>query len=41
MFHIWLINFDFEAFWKLVNELDPHLKFIFEKLTTDINFLHI
>ena len=39
IFHTWLINFDIERFYKLINELDPDLKFIFEKLTTDINFL--
>ena len=37
----WLINFDIEPFYKLINELDPDLKNIFEKLTTDINFLDI
>ena len=41
IFHTWLINFDIETFYKLIDELDPDLKFIFEKLTTDINFLHI
>ena len=40
IFHIWwLINFDIEPFYRLTNELDPDLKFIFEKLTTNINFL--
>ena len=41
IFHTWLINFNIEPFYKLINELDPDLKFIFEKLTTDINFLDI
>ena len=41
IFHTWLINSDIEPFYKLINELDPDLKFIFEKLTTDINFLDI
>ena len=41
IFHTWSINFDIEPFYKLINELDPDLKFIFEKLTTDINFLDI
>ena len=41
IFHTWLINFDIEPFYKLINELDPDLKFIFEKATTDINFLDI
>ena len=29
------------AFYKLINELDQDLKFIFEKLTTDTKFLDI
>ena len=41
IFDTWLINFDIKPFYKLVNELDPDLKFIFEKLSTDINFLDI
>ena len=41
IFHTWLINFDIEPFYKLINELDPDFKFIFEKVTTDINFLDI
>ena len=41
IFHTWLINFDIEPFYKLINKLDPDLKFVFEKLTTDINFLDI
>ena len=41
IFHAWLINFDIEPFYKLINELDPDLKFIFKKLTTDINFSDI
>ena len=41
IFHTWLINFDIEPFYKLINELDPDLKFIFEKLTTNVNFLDI
>ena len=40
IFHTWLINFDIEPFYKLINQLDPDLKFIFEKLTPDINFLN-
>ena len=39
IFHTWLINFDIKPFYKLINELDPDLKFVSEKLTTDINFL--
>ena len=41
IFYTWLINFDIEPLYKLISELDPGLKFIFEKLTTDINFLDI
>ena len=41
IFHTWLISFDIEPFYELINEPDPDLKFIFEKLTTDINFLDI
>ena len=41
IFDTWLINFDIKPFYKLVNEIDQDLKFIFEKLTTDINFLDI
>ena len=41
IFHTWLVNFDIEPFYKLINELDQDLKFIFEKLTTDIKFLDI
>ena len=41
IFHTLLINFDIEPFYKFINELDPDLKFIFEKLTTDINLLDI
>ena len=29
IFHTWLINFDIKPFYKLINELDPDLKFIF------------
>ena len=41
IFHTWLINFATEPFYKLINELDPDLKFVFEKLITDINFLDL
>ena len=41
IFHTWLINFDIDPFYKLINELDSAFKFIFEKLTTDIIFLDI
>ena len=33
IFHTWLINFDIEPFYRLINELDPD--------TTNINFLDI
>ena len=33
IFHTWLINFDIEPFYKWINELDPDLKFIFEKIS--------
>ena len=39
IFHTWLINFDIKPFYKLINELDPDLKFIFERFNTVINFL--
>ena len=41
IFHTWLGNFDIKPFYKLINELDPDLKFSFEKRTTDINLLDI
>ena len=41
IFYTWLIHFDIKPFYKLINDLDPDLKVIFEKLTTDINFLDI
>ena len=41
IFHTWLINFDIKPFYKLINEFNPDLKFIFKKLTTDIKFLDI
>ena len=36
-----LFSFVIEPFYKLINEPNPDLKFIFEKVTTDINFLDI
>ena len=30
-----------QDFFKIMNELDPDLQFIFEELTTNINFLNI
>ena len=41
IFDKWLINFGGEPFYRLINELDSDLKFIFEKLTTDKYFLDI
>ena len=32
IFHTLLISFDIEPFYKLINELDPDLKFILENL---------
>ena len=40
-FHKWLIQFNIQDFFKIVNELDPDLKLIFEELTQKINFLDI
>ena len=31
VFHKWLDNFDIEPFYSMINNLDPHLKFIFKK----------
>ena len=39
VFREWLIQFDIQNFYKIMNELDPDLQFVFEKLTTNINFL--
>ena len=40
-FHKWLIQFNIQDFYKLMNELDPDLQFIFEELTKNISFLDI
>ena len=40
-FHKWLMQFNIQDFYKIVNELDPDLKIIFEELTKNINFLDI
>ena len=41
VFHKWLIQFNIQDFYKIMNELDPDLQFIFEELTKNINFLDI
>ena len=35
------MQFNIQDFFKIVNELDPDLKIIFEELTKNINFLDI
>ena len=35
------MQFNIQDFYKIVNELDPDLKIIFEELTKNINFLDI
>ena len=41
-FHKWLMQFNnIQDFYEVMNELDPDLQFIFEELTTNINFLNI
>ena len=41
VFHKWLIQFNIQDFYKLMNELDPDLQFIFKEFTKNINFLDI
>ena len=41
VFHKWLMQFNIQDFYKVMNELDPDLRFIFEKLNKNINFLDI
>ena len=41
IFHKWLIQFNIQDFYKIMNELDPDLQLIFEELTKNINFLDI
>ena len=41
VFHKWLIQFNIQDFYKITNELDPDVQFIFEELTKNINFLDI
>ena len=40
-FHKWLIQFNIQDFYKIKNEIDADLQFIFEELPTNINFLDI
>ena len=41
VFHKWLDNFDTERFYSMINNLDPDLKFILEKLSKSLDFLDI
>ena len=41
VFHKWLIQFNIQDFYKIMNELDPDLQFIFKELTKNISFLDI
>ena len=41
VFHKWLIQFNIQDFYKVMSEFDPDLRFIFEELTKNINFLDI
>ena len=41
VFRKWLMQFNSQDFYKITNELDPDLQFIFEELTKNINFLNI
>ena len=41
MFHKWLDNFDIEPFYRIINDLDPDLKIIFENPYKSLNFLDI
>ena len=41
IFHLWLENFDNEPFYKMLNNLDPDLKFIFGNPSKSSNFLDI
>ena len=38
-FHKWLMPFNIQDFYKIMNVLDPDLQVIFEELTKNINFL--
>ena len=33
VFHKWLIHFNIQDFYKIMNELEPDLQFIFKELT--------
>ena len=41
VFHKWLACFDINIFSKILNEMDPDLKFIMENISTSSNFLDI
>ena len=41
VFHKWLIQFNIQDFYKIMNELDSDLQFTFEELNKNINFLDI
>ena len=41
VFHKWLIQFNIQDFYKITNELDLDLQFIFKKFTKNINFLDV
>ena len=36
VFHKWLIQFNIQDFYKIMNELDPDLQFIFEELVRQV-----
>ena len=38
VFHKWLMQFNIQDFYKIINELDPDLQFIFEELNTKQKF---
>ena len=41
IFHKWLIKLNMQDFYKIMNELNPDLQFLFEELTTDIILFNI
>ena len=41
VFHKWLVQLNIHNFYKIMNELDRDLQFIFEELTKNINFIDI
>ena len=40
-FHKWLDNFEIEPFYRMNNNLDPDLRFIFKNLSKSLNFFDI